>query len=227
MPLVACRGCRGPLSTEAAACPRCGTPAAHVERRLELALVGNDAGHRLFSAEEVKQARFALIRETGSVPPLDVFVAWYGRELADAVWKRVAQRRMDLLVLYRDAEEMERAPRACDLCGRFEGVHRLPFAFGNVLGEETDWSGTAGTAAASAVTLALFGVGAVRGPGRKTVAKLLRLDLRLCEPCHAARRGLLGVKIRAADAQRHPVAPRAMDFGFTRFHDERELAKFV
>lgn len=227
MPLVACRACRGPLSTQAAACPRCGTPAEHVERWLELALVANDAEHRLFGNEEVKQARFALVREIGSVPPLDTFVAWYGRELADAVWKRAAQRRVDLRILYRDAEEMEHAPRACDLCGRFEGVHRLPFAFANVISDETDWSGTAGTAAASAVTLALFGVGAVRGPGKRTVAKLLRLDLRLCEPCHAARKGLLGVKLRAADAQRHPVAPRAMAFGFTRFYDERELAKFV
>ncbi|HEX8904385.1 MAG TPA: hypothetical protein VF771_06055, partial [Longimicrobiaceae bacterium] len=108
-----------------------------------------------------------------------------------------------------------------------EGVYPLPFAFGSVISEETDWSGTAGSAAASAVTLALFGVGAVRTPGKKTVARLLRLELRLCEPCHAARKGLLHVKAKAGDARWHPLAARAAVFGFTRFFDEYELAKFV
>lgn len=227
MPLVSCRTCRGPVSTEAVACPRCGTLAAHVERWLELGFVANDRENRLFGPQEVKQARLTLAREVASVPTLDTFVAWYGRGASDAVWTRVTRQRADLLLLYRDVGEMESAPRACDLCASREGVYALPFAFGHVISEETDWGGAAGTAAASAVTLALFGVGAVRTPGKRTTARLLRLELRVCEPCHAARKGLLGMKVKAADAQRHPVAARAAAFGFTRFYDEYALRKFV
>ena len=78
----------------------------------------------------------------------------------------------------------------CHRCSALNDLECIPFALGKEMGSETNYGEMGGSLAASAVTMALFGVGAVAGPRRKTTYRTIRLETVLCRICRMAYEGL-------------------------------------
>ena len=117
-------------------------------------------------------------------------------------------------------------PNECHKCGSDEDLTRYQFGIAKVLSTKRDWSGTIGTAAASAISIALAPVigGAVVGwqrPGQTVSYNVLRTELVLCRNClHKVRKSLT-----ESDYRSHPWAEKARDAGYHVYFSADELAK--
>lgn len=119
----------------------------------------------------------------------------------------------------------------CHKCGSDVDLSHHQFGIAKVLSTRRDWSGTIGTAAASAVSIALAPVigGAVVGwqrPGKTVSFNVIRAELVLCSNClYAARNFREKTKLEESAYRCHPWAERARSFGYQVYLSAEELAK--
>lgn len=103
----------------------------------------------------------------------------------------------------------------CHKCGSPDKVHSWEFGLGRATSSSRSWSGTALSAALSAITVPLTGFGVLQLPGKKTTFSVLRLRLTLCDSCWRNREGY----------SCHPLWAEAQRLGFTEFFCAGDLAR--
>jgi hypothetical protein len=69
---------------------------------------------------------------------------------------------------------------------------------------------------ASAITLPTLGMGVLYAPGKQTQFSVLKLQLRLCDPCARDKRTAYSM---------HPSWKKASALGYTEFFDANDLKK--
>ncbi len=101
----------------------------------------------------------------------------------------------------------------CHRCSALNDLERFPFALGKQVSSESNYGEVGGSIAASAVTMALFGFGAVRGPQRKTIYRTIRLETALCRICRTRFKDWAGWMKRGA-YEFHPWYDSAVQLGY-------------
>lgn len=102
----------------------------------------------------------------------------------------------------------------CHRCSALNDLERIPFALGKEISSERDYGAMGASAAASAVTLALFGMGAIARPQSKTTYRLIRLETVLCPMCKKAFTDWAGDIKRGAYGF-HPWYSAVMQLGYS------------
>jgi hypothetical protein len=108
---------------------------------------------------------------------------------------------------------IDRRPNRCHACGQAEDLLSWDFGVGKPVGTEREWAGTAMSVVLSALTLPLFGVGAVQLPGRSTRLRILPLKLVLCARCYQGKKSY----------ESHPWSPALRRHGYTEFVGAEDL----
>ncbi len=119
----------------------------------------------------------------------------------------------------------------CHKCGSNADLTRYQFGMAKVLSTKREWSGTIGTAVASAISIALAPVigGAVVGwhrPGKTVSYNVVKAELVLCRNCLKRVTNMWGQTIlRDSDYRCHPWAEKASVVGYEVYLSADELAK--
>lgn len=187
---------------------------------LRQTLTAWDDDNRFWSKEEVSRARELFRRKGGDIPSYGALCQAFGKERLDAVLDNImGERAFHLKLLAADDP--------CHSCGATENLKFFDFGLARVVEQKRDWKVTAATAAISAVTLPLFGVGRLYGPSKTTRGHLLRARLVLCPSCVNMRAGLFGgFTPKEMHCTIHPAWNELHDAGFTRFVPGDELSNW-
>ncbi len=188
---------------------------------IRLVLIASDDEYCFWSREEVEKVRRTFMQRRGSVPTLQDLAARFDTEKLAALLQRLVQEKQSSDKLLR---KLQATDDPCHDCGSTEAL--ASFNFGLTRNQEParDWSSTRISAAASAITLPLLGIGAVYGPGKSSTAELLRLQLKLCPSCVNARKGFFGgFSAKESDCANHPMWQELHGAGFTKFIGTDEL----
>lgn len=103
----------------------------------------------------------------------------------------------------------------CHKCGSSGAVHSWDFGLGKLTSSKREWGKTAISAALSAATVPLIGVGMLQLPGKRTTFSVLPLRLLLCDSCLRNREGY----------PCHPLWAEAQRLGFTEFFCAGDLER--
>ncbi len=118
-----------------------------------------------------------------------------------------------------ESEQMQRiaaTPVPLDRCHRCSALNNLTplrFALGKEVSSESNYGAVGASAAASAVTMALFGFGAIAGPRSATTYRMLRLETVLCPMCKKTFTDWAGSLKRGA-YEFHPWYGAAVQLGY-------------
>jgi hypothetical protein len=121
----------------------------------------------------------------------------------------------------------------CDRCGSNTHLSRHRFGFAKILSKKTDWGGTIGVLAASAISVAIAPVtgGAVIGwkrPGKSTSYSVVKAEIILCFRCANEAEDARGnLRLREADYRCHPWADLARSAGYDTFLSTADLASMA
>lgn len=105
-------------------------------------------------------------------------------------------------------------PGHCQECGRKEHLSYFDFGLAKFAAKR-EWSDTAISAALSALTVPLFGMGMIRLPGKSERYSVMRLSLVLCEVCLSA----------GATYTSHPWYKVLWSYGYIEFIHPDQLAQ--
>ncbi len=115
----------------------------------------------------------------------------------------------------RKLSRIDTKPCECHSCGETEGLLGYKFGLAKVLSAERDWTGTAASVVASAISIPLVGLGMLELPGKRTRVRALRLRLVLCESCRAGQ----------LNYPAHPWWYSAQRLGYNTLLSEQDLEK--
>lgn len=190
---------------------------------IEYVTICYDKECALWSVEDQRNALTWIWRELGRDWRSDVLCDKFGTAAIGRMKEVVAQR-MTFLQTAQEIMETDSRKDTCHLCSARPPVTSIDFAVAKKLNTTRDWSSTVASVALSAVTLPLFGMGHLQGPGKQVSYRTLRLHLMLCQKCRDERRGMFrSIKLGHEDFARHPAVNQASRIGYNIILTPQEL----
>jgi hypothetical protein len=184
-------------------------------------LIAQDDGS-LWDADAVAEAKQHLTSACGGIPVIESLYVTYGRAQVSAFVEVYTAQRTQAIA---EATAF-RINNQCHNCGSDANVARYPFALATTSETRRHWGMTAASIALSAVTLPLFGVGRLMGPNKSRVARVVRLELVLCQACREERIAAGHVDLATLCYTMHPDWNRLREMGFTEFITAEEVARW-
>jgi hypothetical protein len=184
---------------------------------MKAALAAHDDRCVLWPKESVEYAQSQYRKHQGRIPTIE--------EVAYQIGAQKAARLADEVVRWRAFDNQLKGYRCpCHYCGSVDDLVHWDFALMRVADSKRSWGETIGTAAVSAITLPLLGVGAVRLPGSSLEGQALHLRLVVCKPCCRKEGNMLGLfMLNEKRASKHPLWQPLHDAGFTKFLDGEKM----
>jgi hypothetical protein len=143
-----------------------------------------------------------------------------------AFWEDSATQ-LELLQSLSEIHELDSKKNLCHLCGIRSPRSAYEFGVARIMSTRRDWGKTIASVAISAITLPLLGVGRFKGPGKETRARIIRLELMVCDFCKDNRTSLFNsVKLSYDDYEMHPSVKKATEISFAKIITREELKKY-
>lgn len=226
-PAPDCSHCEGARQSGDASCATCGRRIHYevipknIQHLIAWTLIAQDDG-TLWDAEAVSDARDHLANACGGVPIIESLYATYGRAQVSAFVNDHTSKRRQAL----EEAAAFRINNQCHNCGSSANVERYSFALATPSVTKRQWGMTAASIALSAVTLPLFGMGRWMGASKSKMARVVRLELVLCEECRAKRVADGDADLASRCFPMHPHWGRLREMGFTEFLTAEEAARW-
>ena len=195
---------------------------------LRIMLIAHYEGKELWKSDEVEDARKLLVKHFGRLVGFDDFHVLSSQEDLNDACMAVVQEKREAVAF---EARMNGVNSPCHICGSNPGVKHFPFGMANVIAKKMDWGKTASSVAASivvsAITAPLLGVWGWSISGKKTTAKIVRLQLVLCEECLKSRKRFFGnTRLSTEDYSKQPCFDEFRELGYTTVLNEYLLKQY-
>lgn len=192
---------------------------------IKLFLIASDVAYQVWSKEEVESVRRTFVQRQGAVPTLQFLAERFDNDKLTTLLQHFVQEKQASVDLHRKLQAVD---DPCHGCKSADQLTDFEFGLARNQKQERDWKSTGISAAVSALTMPLLGVGALYGPGKTSTAQLLRLRLKLCQKCINSRKGLFGGFAAKEDTcALHPMWNDLQGAGFKKYVGTNELGSWI
>ena len=191
---------------------------------IKLILIANDAEFTAWPKSEVEDARRNIIARKGGIPSLGNLAERFDNEKLTTLLQGYVSEQHGLVQFHNGLQGKD---NPCHACSGATDVSYFDFGLARMIKQERDWKSTGISAAISAVTIPLLGVGGLYGPSKTSTAQLLRMRVALCKNCVESRKGIFGgFKANEGNCSAHPMWRECHNAGFTKFISNNELTSW-